>query len=329
MTRLSSNLTTCHPIRTLAISTAVISGALTTRLCQKFQVGLRKPKSFDALVSIDNDHRVSSPFDLVVTDLDGTLWGRDCLIHPATRLALSLIEREKIPLLAATGRRIASTKEVLFAERLSVPAIMLDGAIGIEFDSEVRFHRQPFTAEHARAVLAAFQEVGIDPCCYVDEGPTEVYISDHPGTHPDHVRSFADTVEVVDLEAVVDQRAIFSIGVIGCPHEQLLSVEAATQSLARSMFNRSYTIDGWAFTVTARDVSKWSGVESYCARSGISPNRVLALGDGPNDIELLANATVSVSFEGAYPEAIAQADYLFLPPDQGGWAQLPGLLEID
>ena len=53
--------------------------------------------------------------DLVVTDLDGTLWGSRPMPHPRTRRALDDLATRNVPLLVATGRRPASTRAPLAA----------------------------------------------------------------------------------------------------------------------------------------------------------------------------------------------------------------------
>ena len=52
---------------------------------------------------------------------------------------------------------------------------------------------------------------------------------------------------------------------------------------------------------------------------------MLAIGDGPNDVELLTHAAVAVVPESAFPDALAVADHLVPPPD-GGWAKILDLV---
>ena len=67
-------------------------------------------------------------------------------------------------------------------------------------------------------------------------------------------------------------------------------------------------------------ISKWSGVLAYCADQGIDPGRVLAVGDGANDLELLESAAVACAVDTATPAVLARADHVIGPPDRGGWA---------
>lgn len=68
-----------------------------------------------------------STIDLVVTDLDGTLWDAGERIHSRTLAALHELEARGVPLLVATGRRPRSAAQVLAREGLRPPAVLLDG----------------------------------------------------------------------------------------------------------------------------------------------------------------------------------------------------------
>ena len=61
------------------------------------------------------------------------------------------------------------------------------------------------------------------------------------------------------------------------------------------------------------EISKWSGVLAYCAEQGIDPARVLAVGDGANDLELLDGAAVACAVATATPDVLARADHVIGP----------------
>ncbi len=77
---------------------------------------------------------------------------------------------------------------------------------------------------------------------------------------------------------------------------------------------------GHGLTVNPIGLSKWVGVLAYCALAGIDPSRVLALGDGDNDRELLTNASVALVPEDAHEHALATAHHVVPSPAVGGWA---------
>jgi hydroxymethylpyrimidine pyrophosphatase-like HAD family hydrolase len=67
-------------------------------------------------------------------------------------------------------------------------------------------------------------------------------------------------------------------------------------------------------------------VLAYCATRGIDPGRVLAVGDGANDLELLEGAAVACAVATATPAVLARADHVVGPPATGGWADVLDLV---
>jgi hydroxymethylpyrimidine pyrophosphatase-like HAD family hydrolase len=87
--------------------------------------------------------------------------------------------------------------------------------------------------------------------------------------------------------------------------------------------------DQWAghsCTVGPLGLSKWDGVVVYCEHAGIDPSRILAIGDGPNDVELLERAAVAVVPSCGQQPALAVADHVVRPTRDGGWADVLDLV---
>jgi hydroxymethylpyrimidine pyrophosphatase-like HAD family hydrolase len=265
--------------------------------------------------------------DLVVTDLDGTLWHTDDEIHPDTVAAVAELRRRNVPLLVATGRRVGSTRRPLARMGMAPPAVVLNGALALDLATDERFHRAPFPADEAAAVLAAFAAAGLSPCIYVDRGPVEVLVGDEPSTNPGHLRDLGDTAATADLTTVVSETPVLAFSLIGVPHGPLVAAAEAVGDGSEVHLDRALDYPGYAsMTVAPRGQSKWDGVEAYCRRAGLDPARVLAIGDGPNDVELLTGAAVAVVPENGHPAALALADHTVPPPGDGGWSALLDLL---
>ena len=66
---------------------------------------------------------------LIVTDLDGTLWHGREICHEATLAAVAELDAMGVPVLVATGRRLGSARKGFDANGLSLPAVLLNGAI--------------------------------------------------------------------------------------------------------------------------------------------------------------------------------------------------------
>jgi hydroxymethylpyrimidine pyrophosphatase-like HAD family hydrolase len=276
--------------------------------------------------------------ELVVTDLDGTFWHTDDHLPDAVLDAVAELDRRGIPLLVATGRRLASTRDPLAAFGLAPPAIMLNGAIGIDLRTSERFHLAPYPTEQALAAYDAFVAAGLSPVVYVDHPQWDVFLSHQPDTNPAHVEALGDTAGrhygpdertmVDDLRVAVAETPVLGFSMIGVPFSAAEVAVAALEGVVEVHLDRSIDFPGRAsLTAAPRGQSKWDGVLAYCARHGIDPGRVLAVADGPNDIELLTNAARRAVPAVAHPSALALATSVIPAAQDGGWAEIIPLLD--
>lgn len=256
--------------------------------------------------------------ELVVTDLDGTLWHLPEETAPAVVAAVRELGERGVPLLVATGRRLASTRAPLAALGLAPPAVVLNGALGVDLATGERFHRAPYAPAEAAAVLDGFRSAGLDPVVYLDHPTIDAVLSPTPSTHPEHQRQL--DAPTMDLDAVVAEEAVLGFSVIGVEHARCVAARDAIGDRSQTHLDRSIEFPGLAtLTVAPHGQSKWDGVEAFCARRGLDPTRVLALGDGSNDVELLQGAAVALVPEVAHPVALELADHVIPVPRDAGW----------
>lgn len=255
---------------------------------------------------------------LVVTDLDGTLWHTDDHVEPSVVAAARALADRNVPLLVATGRRPTTTRRPLGAVGLAPPAVVLNGALGVDLATGARFHRAPYPTDQAAAVLAAFRSVGRDPVVYVDRPDVDAVLSATPSTHPDHARAIGGAP--VDLDRTVAEDAVLGFSMIGVAHADCVAAAEAVGELAETHLDRSLEFTGrGTITVAPHGQSKWDGVLAFCAAHDLDPDRVLALGDGSNDLELLDGAAIALVPEVAHQAALDRADHVIGAAADGGW----------
>lgn len=263
--------------------------------------------------------------ELVVTDLDGTFWfpvdDVHEQVHDTTLDAWRELERRGIGVLVATGRRLGSTRDPLARHGLTPPVVVLNGALVVDLPTGDRLHRRAYPDGLPAAVLDAFRAVGVEPCVYVDHVELDVFHGDNPSTHPLHLASFGPHAACHDLDVVVAEHPVFMFGVMG--HDREPFDEIAHQIGDRVEVHVAHDhFGGFSCTVGPRGLSKWDGVVAYCEHAGLDPSRVLAIGDGPNDVELLTKAAVAVVPDDGHAPVLGLADHFVAPPHRGGWAQL-------
>jgi Cof subfamily protein (haloacid dehalogenase superfamily) len=264
--------------------------------------------------------------ELVVTDLDGTFWDRADDIPPAHVAAWHELERRGVHVIVATGRRATSTRDPLARVGIAPHAIVLNGALAIDFGTGATFHRHHFDPADAQRVLAAFRAAGLDPNVYVEDPDLDVYVSGTPSTHPGHLASFGARAVAADLDEIVATERVLSFSVIGRPFADLAPVAAALDAGVERHLMLDPNYEDHTIDVVPLGISKWAGVLAYCGLAGLDPDRALAAGDGPNDRELLESARIAVVPATGYPEILALADHVIPPPAEGGWAEILDLV---
>jgi hydroxymethylpyrimidine pyrophosphatase-like HAD family hydrolase len=259
--------------------------------------------------------------ELVVTDLDGTLWayGSEGVPHPSTLDAWRELERRGTPVLVATGRRVTTAREPLAAYQLAPPAVVLNGSLALELDTGFCFHRHCYEPEIAVRVLAAFRDAGLEPCVYVEHDDFDVYVGALPSTSTSHLRALGNRARPADLDEVVATVPVLSFGIFGLEEHVVARVVPGVNQHADPRLTHG-DFGGHGVTVGPHGLSKWDGVLAYCARAGIDPDRVLAIGDGANDRELLTNAAVALVPVDAHEHALRAAHRVVPSPAVAGWA---------
>src|SRR5918993_1517035 len=176
------------------------------------------------------------------------------------------------------------------------------------------------TGRRLRMACAVLEAAGLSPCVYVDREGVDLVVGDHPSTHPDHLARAMPWVAVDDLAGVVAAEPVYAFAVVGRPAPLLEPVLQLVGTAGSASLVGDLIYGGSTIQVRPPEISKWSGVLAYCAEQGIDPGRVLAVGDGAHDLELLEGAAVACAVATAPPVVLARADHVIGPPSSGGWA---------
>jgi hydroxymethylpyrimidine pyrophosphatase-like HAD family hydrolase len=265
----------------------------------------------------------------VATDLDGTFWGPG-LVPPAEHVAaVHELARRNVTVLAATSRRPRVAEQRLGDVGLKLPAVLIDGAVGIDFRTGERFHEAVFGAVAACSTLASFRAHGLDPCLYVDDPEIDIAVSSTPSTCPQHLEYLGRIAGSRDLDAAASTMAVYAFSVLGLAHEALapLARELADAHGNTVVLYPEPDYGRFGLIVNPRGVSKWSGVEAYCTRHGIASDEVAAVGDGLNDVDMLQRAHVRIGVRGGCDEVVEMADFFIDPPDRAGWHEIIGIMD--
>ena len=267
---------------------------------------------------------------LVVTDLDRTFWGLDCIAPTAHLEALAELEAAGHTVIAATGRRLRNIARLFELNSLRLPAVALDGSIGMDFATKERFHRIAFDPTALSDLLATLDTHGIRPCLYIDDHGQpdgDVVLPNNPTSEPTHLEFLKEdlnlTLSPKDVEADV-----LELVLTGLPSDlaHLAAKEVHSRSLGVARVDEPDPLYGGSrLTVSPPGISKVSGVEAFCQWKGHEFD-FAAIGDGINDLELLEAASISIAIANSHASQATTPHHIIPPPDQSGWAEVPYLL---
>ncbi|MEM1415593.1 MAG: HAD family hydrolase [Myxococcota bacterium] len=263
----------------------------------------------------------------IVSDLDGTLWSGRAEVHPATRAALDTLEAREVPVAFATGRRLVSAREGLDPLGWEGPLITMNGAVGTDLRTGEEWHRCAFTAAQAATLWEQLTAAALRPVVYVCDRTTDVILPEGCSTSAAHYRHFPVGAPV-DPRPWMDSGRIIGFALCGVRGDVARRAEGVARQLMASAevhVGPDATYGGLWLAIGPRAATKETAVAAWCTARGLSSGGVLAVGDGGNDLGLLAWAGLSVAVRGSACAAVG-ADALIDPPSTGGWAQLLELL---
>ncbi|MFI7005713.1 Cof-type HAD-IIB family hydrolase [Streptomyces sp. NPDC050145] len=248
---------------------------------------------------------------LIATDLDGTLLHDDKTVSPRTVAALAAAEEAGIEVFFVTGRPARWMDVVSDHLHGHGLAICGNGAAVVDLHDGPGRHR--FVKIRELAVPDALEVVRI----LRDAAPGTAYAVErtgglhhepaYPPLHLDPGETVAPAEKLLsaDFEDVADQPVLKLLAY----HPEL--DPDAFLALARAAVGERAAITRSSpsalLEISAREVSKASTLALCCAERGIDPSEVVAFGDMPNDMEMLAWAGRSYAMGNAHPDVLTAA----------------------
>ena len=266
---------------------------------------------------------------LLISDIDGTLVDDRLTLDPDDIAAVQRARSAGTLVGLATGRMYRSA--VPFAEQLQVdlPLICYQGAVVRERPGP----DAPRSPRSGQPLGRLWREQGL-------EGPLALRVLALAEVHgwsctayqgddllvarEDASVAYYNRIARVPVTVVPDLRERLRAGttklvVVEPDPARFPAVMAAVRASVGAEGEVTQSYAGFC-EVTAPGVTKGAALRWLCQRLGIALGDVVAVGDAPNDLSLLAAAGTAVAVRTAVPEVRAQADWIAPGPGQGGIA---------
>ena len=256
-----------------------------------------------------------------VLDIDGTLIDHDLRLHPRTRDAVREAART-LPVILATGRMYQSALPWARDLQVTLPLVCYQGALVRELPHDGRpgavILEEGLAAGPAATAIRVARDHGWHVQAYVDD---ELCCEqDRPEAH------LYAAIAGVPIRFVPDLTELVRNGStkIVCVSQDLAVVEACVTTLTATLGGSARVTRSmeWFVEVVSPHVNKARAVGVVCERLGVDLAGALAVGDAPNDIEMLTAAGCGVAVDSARPEVLAAADATCAGPGDAGAADV-------
>jgi Cof subfamily protein (haloacid dehalogenase superfamily) len=255
------------------------------------------------------------PPRLVATDLDGTLIRSDGTISRRTVDALAAVEKAGATVVLVTGRPPRWIADV--AEKTGHRGIVIcsNGAIVYDLHDERILEERLIPVEVVVKVVGilstAMPELG-----FAVETGDEVYRSH--GYRGGWIVTPDPDLAFDDLDTVTAHAAAKLLA----SHPDLDADEllAVSRELVGDLVEATHSNGRGLLEMGAIGVSKATTLASFSAGLGLSPSDVIAFGDMPNDLPMLAWAGTAYAVANAHPDVLAAVRRTTASNDEDGVA---------
>jgi Cof subfamily protein (haloacid dehalogenase superfamily) len=252
---------------------------------------------------------------LIATDLDGTLLRDDKTVSDRTVAALGAAERAGIEVFFVTGRPARWMGVVSDHVHGHGLAICANGAAVVDLRHGRRIVEvRPLARTDALAVVDALRAAAPGVTFAVERSGGIHYEPDYPPFHLDPGAVVAPVEKLLAETGRTDEPGMAENPFTDQPVLKLLAHHPAMDPDAflalgretaggRAQFTRSSP--SALLEISGPGVSKAGTLAHCCAERGIAPQEVVAFGDMPNDLEMLAWAGTSYAMANAHPDVLA------------------------
>ena len=242
----------------------------------------------------------------VCIDIDGTLVGPDEVVSPRVSAALAKARSRGIEIVIATGRSKFSTMPIARQIPPLGYGIVATGSVVIHLEHNTLVMRNVLTHDEALAATKILWDAGLAPRIYED-AIHSARILFHPDRPiPKDIASrhtpWPELCTRIPFEPT-------SVEAFGSQAQMRPLAEQLRRTLPPSMVViESHRNHYWYLEICSLRAGKGEGLKAMAAHLGISPRNMMAIGDGFNDLDMIAEAGIGIAMGNALPEVQAAAD---------------------
>jgi Cof subfamily protein (haloacid dehalogenase superfamily) len=263
----------------------------------------------------------SSSIQLFAIDVDGTLLDSKHRLRREVKDSVCRLAASGIKIALATARGPAAVREIVLQFDFSPWLICFSGGWIGELDSpslvpkDVR-HDHRISYDAARTILSTAFRHDVEPNVFTPESWRVRKITDEI-LQESRIVNLRPSV-VTDLLAYGEEPSkIMLISSIDEASEVLLSIRESIRSFSTATFSKTNYLE-----VLPVGVNKAKALAALTENLGLELSQVAAIGDAPNDVEMLKEVGLPIAMGNASSELKAYAKWVVMTNDEGGVAQV-------
>jgi Cof subfamily protein (haloacid dehalogenase superfamily) len=258
--------------------------------------------------SFDRGLRSSGQPRLLAIDLDGTLLDPSGLVRPVVRDAIATVREAGVTVVLATGRSPMGAESVCLELGLTGPQISMNGAMfGSPITGEVEWART-LEPDEVRSHLDFARAWGLSPTlCLLDGFAAELAPGASLPTDLPHFVVQSKLRVEPSLDAVAGDAVIRTYFPTGP------AIHTTVVRALQARFGATASIvwaDNLGVELLRRGTNKGRALATVARSMGIARDETAAIGDGPNDLEMLRVAGVSAAMRNAPPNVGLEATFV-------------------
>ncbi len=258
-------------------------------------------------------------YKAIALDLDGTLTNHNKEVTPITKQTLIKAQKDGAHIILASGRPtfgIAPIAECLNIEKYGGYVLSYNGGKIVDWQNKKEIYSN-FLPDDVLPILYNYAKVhnhailGYDGEEIITEKPDDEYVREESRINKMNIRKVANLLETLPPHPT-------KLLMTGEPdlmkkaEEELQGIVGKKMDVFRSA--------PFFIELVPKGIDKAQSLMRLLDKMGLTPNDLIAFGDGYNDLSMLKLASIGVAMENAMPEVKAEADYVTLSNEEDGVA---------
>ncbi len=255
---------------------------------------------------------------LVAIDLDGTLLNQDHTVSELNRKAILMAKEKQIKIVLCSGRTIHNL--LGFARDLEINGeedyvVGYNGAGAVRVHNEEFIYNESLRGKDAKYIAKICEEVDANYTVHTFKESMTPRLNPY-SIHESGLNGV--TLQLKHPSELQDDDMVTKVLILDDPEK----IDAYEDHIQKNLSEDYHVIRTMPIylEVLKKGISKYSGIMAVAELHQIKKEEIMALGDAPNDLEIITEAGIGVAMENAEETIRIQADFVTRTNEEDGVA---------